>query len=129
MQVKDSFEHSYEVTERLYQLFLEAFDDRNPLHMDDAFAQGKGFRARVMHGAMQAGFLSHFVGEVLPVKDVVVHTYELHFKNPVYAGDQLTLRASIADYSESVRAYEIRFRFYNDAGLEVSRGKINIGLT
>jgi len=128
MQLKDQFEQVYQVTEQIYVGFLNSYGDNNPLHTNAELARSKGFRDRVMHGAIQAGFLSHFIGEALPEKDVIVHTYELHFRNPVYLGDRLTLRAVIADYSESVRCFEIKFRFYNEAGTEVSRGKVSIGL-
>jgi acyl dehydratase len=38
------------------------------LHIDDDYARSKGFKQKVMHGNILCGFLSRFVGELLPVK-------------------------------------------------------------
>ena len=74
MEIKkgDNFEVEYQVTEKIYDGFIELFNDRNPLHTDEKFAMEKNFSGRVMHGAILNGFLSNFIGEQLPVKNTRV---------------------------------------------------------
>lgn len=122
----DSFEVEYQVTEKIYNGFIGLFDDRNPLHTDEQFATGKKFSGRVMHGAILNGFLSNFIGERLPVKNVIVLNYNISFVKPVYLGDKLILLANIADVFESVNCISIKYQFKNSQSLTVAKGDISI---
>ena len=122
----DNFEIDYEVTEKIYHGFIDIFNDRNPLHTDEKFAKEKNFAGKVMHGAILTGFLSHFIGEMLPVKNVIILAYNISFNNPVYLGDKLKLYATVADVSASVNCADIKYEFKNSANVTVSKGKISI---
>jgi acyl dehydratase len=128
MEKGDAFRHAYTVSEDVYGKFISLFNDRNPLHTNEEFAQGKGFAGKVMHGNILNGFLSHFVGECLPVKNVIIQSQDIKYNKPVFMEDQLELHAEIEDYFESVRVFVFRFRFINQQGVKVSSGKIQIGL-
>lgn len=123
-----SFQHEFAVSESVYQGFLAVFNDRNPLHTDEAFAQQKGFRSVVMHGNILNGFLSYFIGECLPTKDVVIHKQEIKFHRPVYMGDRVTLEAKIDEVSEALGVRAFKFKFYNQEREMVAVGRIQIGL-
>lgn len=122
----DSFEVEYEVTEKIYRGFIEVFNDRNPLHTDEEFAKKKDFAGKVMHGAILTGFLSNFIGEVLPIKNVIVLSYNISFIKPVYLGDKLKLIATVADISPSINCADIKYEFKNSGNTTVSKGKISI---
>jgi 3-hydroxybutyryl-CoA dehydratase len=124
----DSFECYYSVSTRVRDLFIELFEDRNPLHTESVFAREKGFEDRVIHGNILNGFVSHFVGECLPVKNVIIHAQELKFLKPVYNGDELQLKAKIHEVYESVRTIVFSLSFSNQKGEQVAKGKVQIGL-
>ena len=122
------FLRKYIITEMVYNGFISVFGDRNPLHVDDDFARGKGFKSRVMHGNILNGFISHFVGECLPLKDVIIHSQEIKYYNPVYLNDILQLSVEVEDYFESVNTVEMQFYFHNQDSLKIAKGKLSIGL-
>ncbi len=126
MKAGDSYECVYPVTGPVYEGFLQLFGDRNPLHTDERFAREKNFTGKVMHGAILAGFLSHFIGERLPVKNVIVLSYKLSFLKPVYLGDQLTLTGTVAEVFESVNCVTIRFHFKNQEGTVTCKGEASV---
>jgi 3-hydroxybutyryl-CoA dehydratase len=128
LQPGDQFSVEYQVTEKVYQGFIDTFHDRNPLHTDDHYARQKKFSGKVMHGAILTGFLSHFVGECLPEKNVVLLSYKIAFRKPVYLGDHLKLQATVAGISSAVQGAEIRYQFINSGGIVVSSGDIAIKL-
>ncbi len=101
---------------------------QNPLHTDRAFAQEKGFSEAVMYGNILNGFISHFIGEALPVKNVIIHAQQIKFFKPFFCGDELTLKAELTDSIVSVNTFIFGFGFFNEAGVEVARGKVQIGL-
>ncbi len=127
-KLDDKYERSFVITDKVYEGFIEVFKDTNPLHTDEAFAQAKGFKGRVMHGNILNGFLSYFIGECLPDKNVIIHSQEIQFKNAVYLNDELKFEAKITGVFESVKAIEFKFTFKNADGKVVSKGQIQIGL-
>ena len=128
MKVGDQFSHDFEVSREVYEGFIDIFKDRNELHTDREFAQAKGFKSEVMHGNILNGFLSYFIGECLPVRNVIIHAQEIKFSNPVYLGDRLKFHAEISGVFESVGVFEIRFQFRNERGMNVSKGKVQVGV-
>ncbi|MES2702322.1 MAG: MaoC/PaaZ C-terminal domain-containing protein [Bacteroidota bacterium] len=128
MQQGDKFTHRFVVDDRVYNGFIEIFNDRNPLHTDAGWAQSKGFKGMVMHGNILNGFVSYFVGELLPMKNVIIHAQTINFSLPVYMGDEVEFNAEVAGYYESVNTYEFKFTFRNGEGKRVAKGTVQIGL-
>ena len=105
-----AFTETYIVTERVYNGFIDVYDDKNPLHTDLDFAINKGFDGCVMFGNILNGFLSNFIGERLPMKNVIIHSQHIKFLKPVYLDDQLLLKIHVKDIVESVNV--VKFDFY-----------------
>lgn len=120
---------SFIVSQNVYEGFIQTFRDRNPLHTDAAYAINKGYKSVVMHGNILNGFLSYFIGECLPTKDVVIHSQQISYNLPVYLGDTLEFEAELIEIYDSVNAYEFKFQFINAENQRVAKGKIQIGLT
>lgn len=124
----DTFEERFVVSNEIHSGFIATFKDRNPLHTDNSFAIAKGFKGIVMHGNILNGFLSYFIGECLPTKDVIIHSQDIQFKNAVYLNDVLMLNAEITGVFESVNAIEFKYSFKNSDGKTVAKGKFQIGI-
>jgi 3-hydroxybutyryl-CoA dehydratase len=127
-KLEDTFDKPFIVSSEIYSGFIKLFKDENPLHTDEQFAKTKGFKGRVMHGNILHGFISYFIGECLPVKNVIIHSQEIEFKNAVYLNDELQFKAVITGIYESVNAVEFKYYFKNAASIIVAKGKIQIGL-
>lgn len=128
MEKGTKFQKTYKVNESVYKGFVSIFQDNNPLHINEEFAQKKGFKSKVMHGNILNGFISHFVGECLPSKDVIIHSQEIKYSNPVYLKDTLKLCVEVDDFFESVQTVELKFYFENQNNVKVAKGKLTIGL-
>lgn len=128
MRQGDQFSEQFTVTGAVYNGFMTIFNDRNPVHTDDVFAKAHGFAGKVMHGNILGGFLSYFIGECLPVKNVVIHLQEIKYLKPVYLDDELQLKATLAEVYESVDTFVFSFTFENQKQVRVAKGKIQIGI-
>jgi 3-hydroxybutyryl-CoA dehydratase len=124
----DTYFKQFIFDDKIYQGFKDIFNDYNPLHTDADYAKRKGFKDKVMHGNILGGFLSFFIGECLPTKDVIIHSQEIKYVNPVYLNDILSLYVIIEDIFDSVKVIEFNFLFENQHQQKVAKGKINIGL-
>ncbi|NIF05496.1 hypothetical protein F3J23_08585 [Chryseobacterium sp. Tr-659] len=126
LQENQSFQHQFKVNEDVYKGFINVFADRNALHTDEEFAINKGFRSKVMHGNILNGFLSYFIGELLPTEDVMILSQTINFKNPVYLNDILNFEAVVSEQSEAVQVSVFKFKFINAELQIVAAGKIQI---
>ena len=122
------FSRDFVVNDETYHGFMNVFNDRNPLHTDNQFAHEKGFPYPVMHGNILCGFLSYFIGECLPVKNVIIHSQEIKYFNPVFLNTKLLFTAKIADVVESVKVVIFEFMFENESRKRVAKGKFQIGI-
>ena len=120
--------HMFSVDEKVYEGFKSIFKDENPLHTNAAFAVSKGFKERVMHGNILNGFLSYLVGELLPMKNVIIQSQTIQFVKPVYLNDKVTLEATVVDYYESVASAELKYKFINQQEQVIAKGVIQIGI-
>lgn len=77
------------VTDRDIELFAEVSTDRNPVHLDDDYAQETIFEGRIAHGMLTAGLISAVIGEQLPGHGTVYLGQTLKFMAPVRPGDMV----------------------------------------
>ena len=71
--------------------FAEVTGDKNPLHLDDAFAKTTMFKERIAHGMIGAGIISGGLAMHLPGLGTTYLEQELKFQRPVKIGDVLTV--------------------------------------
>ena len=91
------------VSDRMIELFAEVSSDRNPVHLDDAYAQDTIFEGRIAHGMLTAGLISAVIGEQLPGHGTVYLSQTLKFMAPVRPGDRVTASVSVAAIDHSRR--------------------------
>src|SRR5262245_24427766 len=106
-------EHRYVITSACHQALTVAFGDVNPLHVDADFARRAGFDDTVMHGAVLQGFLSHFIGMVLPGLRSLLLSIDMRYVAPSHLGDEILLRAEITQRVESQRVVVLSVVFQN----------------
>ena len=127
-KIGQTFEEFFVISDEIYSGFIATFNDRNPLHTNQQFAISKGFKDVVMHGNILNGFISYFIGEKLITKDVIIHSQEIQFKNPVFLNDTVIFNAEVNGVYESVNAIEFKFIFKNKLAKVIAKGKFQIGL-
>lgn len=123
--------HTYQVTPEVYSSFQRCSGDLNPLHVDVAFANSKGFEKLVMYGNILNAFLSHFVGMVLPTPNVMIQSQDISFRKPVFLNDEIVIESSVDTVSEAVDVicYKLNFiRIMDDKKEIVAKGHVQIGL-
>lgn len=123
----------YRVTPEVYYSFQRCSNDYNPLHTDEVFAHDKGFKSCVMYGNILNAFVSHFVGMLLPSRDVMIQSQEISYHKPVFLNDEIQLEASVDTISEAVNIIDYKFKFRRLTGEGskpelVAKGHVQIGL-
>ena len=91
-----------EVTDRDIELFAEVSTDRNPVHLDESYAQDTIFEGRIAHGMLTAGLISAVIGEQLPGHGTIYMGQSLKFMAPVRPGDVVLAEVTVLtiDYAK-----------------------------
>lgn len=80
--------------------YAEAGGDRNPLHLDDAFARSVGFDGVIAHGMFTMGHMATAV-TTWAGPDAIVERVTAQFRAPVFMGEEIraggTVRAVDGD--------------------------------
>lgn len=97
LEIGMSHESVHTITEKDIDLFAEVSGDRNPLHMDDEYAKGTLFGARIAHGALTASYISGILGNHLPGPGAVFTGFSMRFKRPVFIGSNVIVRAEVSE--------------------------------
>ena len=103
--------YTYQVTPEVYYSFQRCSNDYNPLHTDALFAKSKGFDSPVMYGNILNAFLSHFVGMLLPTREVMILSQNILFQAPIFLNDEITFESKIDKFSPTVNFIDYKFKF------------------
>ncbi len=91
------------VTDRDITLFSEISTDRNPVHLDESYAQDTIFQGRIAHGMLTASLISAVIGEQLPGHGTVYLGQSLKFLAPVRPGDTVSAEVKVTAIDHSRR--------------------------
>jgi acyl dehydratase len=84
-----------EVTEVDIESFALLTGDWNPLHMDRAYAQRAGYRDRIVHGALLAGWISRLIGMEIPGRQSLLLSTKIDHVAPTFPKDKLEVSGTI----------------------------------
>lgn len=85
------------VTREHIAVFAEVSGDRNPVHLDDAFAATTQFKGVIAHGMLCAGYISALLGTDLPGSGTIYMGQSLSFRGPVRPGDEVVTTATVKE--------------------------------
>ncbi len=98
--------------------FAEVSGDKNPVHLDAAYASTTMFKERIAHGMLSAAYISAVFGMKLPGPGAIYISQTLNFKAPVKIGDTVvtTVKVVELDAGEEARPFRDGMRRQRQAG-------------
>ena len=108
--------------------FAELTGDRNPLHVDEAFAARTRFKRRIAQGILSASLISTCIGMHLPGTGAIYLDQTLRFLKPVYVGDTVTLTATVSHIRADKRVLTLATIWTNQHGQKVIEGEAHVML-
>jgi 3-hydroxybutyryl-CoA dehydratase len=77
--------------------FAEVTGDKNPVHLDAAYAARTIFKEPIAHGMLTAGYISAVFGMELPGPGAIYVSQTLNFRGPVKAGDRVVAKVRVME--------------------------------
>jgi 3-hydroxybutyryl-CoA dehydratase len=90
-----SASYSQTVTDADVKSFAGISGDRNPVHLDEKYAEESRYKKRIAHGMMTASYFSALFGTKIPGEGCVYVAQSLKFKRPVYVDDTVTATVEV----------------------------------
>jgi 3-hydroxybutyryl-CoA dehydratase len=85
------------VTEADIVGFAEISGDKNPVHLDEAYAAKSMFKQRIAHGMLTAAYISTVFGMELPGPGAIYVSQTLNFRGPVRIGDRVIAKVTLVE--------------------------------
>lgn len=119
--MRESLSHT--VTREDIDRFADVTGDRNPIHVDEAFAADSRFGRPIAHGMFGAGLISAVLGMKLPGPGNMYMEQSLRFLKPVFIGDTITAAAEITDLIPEKYRVRLSTTCTNQDGVIVIEGE------
>lgn len=84
IKVNDTYKHDFSFTKADIVKFAEVTGDKNPVHLDAAFAATTMFKKPIMHGMLSACIFSKVFGVLFPGEGTIYLKQSLSFLKPMY---------------------------------------------
>ena len=97
--------------------------DKNPIHIDQSFAEQSIFGRKIVHGMLVASLFSGLLGMELPGKGSIYLGQSLSFTAPIYIGDKVTATVEIIKIRPDKPIVTLRTSCVNSEGLVVIEGE------
>jgi 3-hydroxybutyryl-CoA dehydratase len=106
--------------------FAEVTGDRNPIHLDDAYAAGSFFGGRIAHGMLVASLISEVLGTQLPGAGTIYRSQQLKFVAPVRPGDTVTARVEVVAFDPERGHITMSTNVVNQRGEPILNGEAQL---
>ena len=126
LHVGDAHRVSKTIGESDVYLFAGITGDLYPIHVNEEFARGTRFKARIAHGALAVGMMSAAIGGLslrVPPPGGVSVRYDVTFTAPIYFGDTITTEVSVAEKHDERNEIILRAVATNQRGETVLEGR------
>lgn len=123
VQVGDTAWMSKRVSDADVRAFAEISGDRNPVHLDEAYAATTFFKQRIAHGALSGALISAVLGMLLPGPGSIYLSQTLSFKAPVYIDDEITAKVEVIAYRADKRITTLKTQVFNQDDKLIAEGE------
>lgn len=100
--------------------FAELSLDKNPIHLNEAYAEQTIFGNRIVHGFLVGSLISAVFGTQLPGEGAIYLHQEMNFRKPVYHGEEITATVTVTNIRKE------KSILYFDTKCENGRGEVVI---
>lgn len=108
------------ITEADITQFADLTLDKNPVHLDDIYAQQTIFKERIAHGILTGSLIGAVLGTKIPGPGAILLSQSFKFKKPVFINDEITAIVKISNIEHKNN----KVFFYCDSQCENQKGEI-----
>ncbi|MCM2279468.1 MAG: MaoC family dehydratase [Oligoflexia bacterium] len=88
------------ISDEMVRGFAELTGDRNPVHLDAAYAATTPFKKRIAHGMLSASLISRMIASDLPGPGTIYLGQTIKFRKPVFVDETIRLTLTVTAIRE-----------------------------
>ena len=123
LEIGQTHETRIIITAEMIEQFAGATGDHNPIHLDEDYAKGTLFKARVAHGMLLGGVLSGILGTRFPGIGTIYLSQTLKFLKPTFIGDEITFCLKVLELFKEKKRVRLETVCLNQRGETVLTGE------
>jgi acyl dehydratase len=95
-----TYTHEFSFTQDEVVKFAEVTGDKNPVHLDAAYAANTMFKKPIMHGFLGGSVFSKVFGTLFPGEGTIYLKQSMSFMRPMYVNNTYEVRMVIKDVNK-----------------------------
>ena len=124
IQIGDSASIERVICLKDIETFSNLTGDKNPLHVDQSFAEKSKFGSRVAHGMLTSSFISTLIGVTLPGEGSIITNISLDFRKPVFINDSLRTTIEVTKKIDLSKQVHFKIKICNQHSEVVISGSV-----
>lgn len=92
-----TYSHDFKFSQAEVEAFAQCTGDKNPVHLDAAYAAKTMFKRPIMHGMLSASLFSKVFGTLFPGEGTIYLKQSLNFLKPMYVDVDYVAEFSVKD--------------------------------
>ena len=124
IQIGDSASIERVICLKDIETFSSLTGDKNPLHVDQSFAERSKFGSRVAHGMLTSSFISTLIGVTLPGEGSIITNISLDFRKPVFINDSLRTTIEVTKKIDLLKQVHFKIKICNQHSEVVISGVV-----
>jgi acyl dehydratase len=95
-----TYTHRFSFTQEEVVRFAEVTGDKNPVHLDEAYAAGTMFKRPIMHGFLGGAVFSKVFGTLFPGEGTIYLKQSMAFMRPMYVDTAYEVRMTVKEVNK-----------------------------
>jgi len=100
LEVGTTYTHSFSFTQEEVVRFAEVTGDKNPVHLDEAYAATTMFKRPIMHGFLGGAVFSKVFGTLFPGEGTIYLKQSMAFMRPMYVDTTYEVRMTVKEVNK-----------------------------
>ncbi len=122
IKIGQAFYFEVFVDKTMARTFAKLTGDKNPLHMNDNYAQKTEFGQPIVHGMLLGSFFSTLVGMLCPGKNALYLSQDLRFKNPLKFGRAVIVAGVVVAKYDATQIMDVKTTIKDKKGTTIVDG-------
>lgn len=106
IETGQTYSHDFSFSQAEVEAFAQCTGDKNPVHLDAAYAAKTMFKRPIMHGMLGASLFSKVFGTLFPGEGTIYLKQSLNFLKPMYVDvnyeASFTVKEALKDKNRAV---------------------------
>ncbi|MCS6904390.1 MAG: MaoC family dehydratase [Bacteroidia bacterium] len=123
LSIGQEYRHNFQFSQEEVNKFAEVTGDKNPLHLDPAYAAQTIFQRPIMHGMLGASIFSKVFGTLFPGEGTIYLKQSLQFLAPMFVDTSYTAIFTVQAVDTEKHRVTIKTEIINPEGKTTITGE------